>query len=82
MARMVRLSAFAIIVAVSIGSTLWGVLGALLAVPVAACLTETVRFLRERAGTDVPPADVPPADVRGPRRSVEFDPSTPTHNTG
>jgi predicted PurR-regulated permease PerM len=77
MARMVRLSGFATIVAVSIGSTLWGVLGALLAVPVTACLTETVRFLRERAG-----ADVPPAAVRGPRRSVEFDPSPPTHNAG
>lgn len=36
MARMVRLSPFAVIVAVSIGSTLLGVLGALLAVPVAA----------------------------------------------
>lgn len=76
MARMVRLSAFAVIVAVSIGSTLLGVLGALLAVPVAACLTETVRFLRERAD-----ADVPPAAVGEPRRSVEIL-STATHNDG
>ncbi|MGH4007955.1 MAG: AI-2E family transporter [Pseudonocardiaceae bacterium] len=76
-ARMVRLSAFVVIVAVSIGSTLLGVLGALLAVPVTACLTEILRFFRERSA-----ADVAPAVPGGHAGSVEYDPSTPTRNAG
>lgn len=49
MGRITRLSAFTVIVAVSIGATLLGVLGALLAVPTAACIAQAVSFARERA---------------------------------
>ncbi|WP_219414119.1 AI-2E family transporter [Pseudonocardia nigra] len=48
MSRLVRLPAFAVIVAVAIGTALLGVLGALLAVPVAACVVRTGAFLRDR----------------------------------
>lgn len=43
-----RLSAFTVIVAIGIGSSLAGVLGALLAVPVAACTARTITFCRGR----------------------------------
>jgi predicted PurR-regulated permease PerM len=58
MSRLVRLPAFAVIVAVALGSTVLGVLGALLAVPVAACVVRTVAFLRRRAERG--PAPDPP----------------------
>ncbi len=47
MGKVTRLSAFTVIVAVSIGATLLGVLGALLAVPTAACIAQAVAFARE-----------------------------------
>lgn len=49
MGKVTRLSAFTVIVAVSIGTTVLGVLGALLAVPTAACISQTLAFARERA---------------------------------
>lgn len=49
MGKVTRLSAFTVIVAVSIGATLLGVLGALLAVPTAACIAQALAFARERA---------------------------------
>lgn len=49
MGKVTRLSAFTVIVAVSIGTTLLGVLGALLAVPTAACIAQVLAFARERA---------------------------------
>ena len=54
MGEVTRLTAFAVIVAVSIGTTLLGVLGALLAVPTAACIAQAIAFARERVspGTD------------------------------
>ncbi|MGH4026341.1 MAG: AI-2E family transporter, partial [Pseudonocardiaceae bacterium] len=51
--RMVRVRPFAVIVAVGVGGTLLGVLGAFLAVPAAACLARVVTFLQrdEDAGS-------------------------------
>lgn len=46
--RMVRLSAFTVIVAIAAGATVLGVLGAFLAVPVAACTARVLGFVRER----------------------------------
>ena len=51
MGRAVRLSAFTVIVAIGVGATLLGVLGALIAVPAAACTARVVTFLRERGAT-------------------------------
>lgn len=45
--RMVRVRPFIVIVAIGVGGTLLGVLGAFLAVPAAACLARLVAFLRE-----------------------------------
>jgi putative heme transporter len=42
------LSAFTVIVVVTAGAALLGVLGAFLAVPAAACLAQTLAFFRER----------------------------------
>lgn len=47
MGRVVRLSAFTVIVAVTTGAALLGVLGAFLAVPVAACVARAVAFARD-----------------------------------
>lgn len=52
MGHVVRLSAFTVIVAIGIGATLLGVLGAFLAVPAAACTARAVNFLRERGPAD------------------------------
>lgn len=57
MGRVTRLSAFTVIIAVSAGATVLGVLGAFLAVPVAACTARAVAFARER--DRLPPAVVP-----------------------
>jgi predicted PurR-regulated permease PerM len=46
--RAVHLSVFTVVVAVGIGATLLGVLGAFLAVPAAACIAQAVTFLRAR----------------------------------
>jgi predicted PurR-regulated permease PerM len=61
MSRTTQLPALAVIVSVAVGTTLLGVLGALVAVPVLSMLVETVRFLRQReeGGT--------PRRVPGPR---------------
>lgn len=48
MSRTTQLPALAVIVSVALGTTLLGVLGALVAVPALAMLVETVRFLRQR----------------------------------
>lgn len=48
MGRATLLSAFTVIVVVTVGATLLGVLGAFLAVPTAACAAQTVAFVRER----------------------------------
>ena len=48
MSRAVRPPPFLVLVAVAIGATALGVLGAFLAVPVAACLARTGAYLRER----------------------------------
>ena len=48
MSRAVRLPPFLVLVAVAIGATALGVLGAFLVVPVAACLARTGAYLRER----------------------------------
>lgn len=45
--RMVHVRPFVVIVAIGVGGTLLGVLGAFLAVPAAACLARLVAFLRE-----------------------------------
>lgn len=50
--KAVRLSVLTVIVAVGVGATLLGVLGAFLAVPAAACLARAVTFLRERERFD------------------------------
>jgi len=44
----VRLSPFLVVVSVAIGATALGVLGAFLAVPVAASVARTSAYLRER----------------------------------
>jgi predicted PurR-regulated permease PerM len=48
MGKATRLPGFTVIVAVTIGGTLLGVLGAFLAVPTAACLAQGIAFARER----------------------------------
>jgi predicted PurR-regulated permease PerM len=64
MGKAVRLSAFTVIVAVGIGVTLLGILGALIAVPTAACLARAVVFLREErespCGADQAPEPTEP----------------------
>ncbi|WP_219416297.1 AI-2E family transporter [Pseudonocardia nigra] len=50
MGRAIRLSAFTVIVAIGIGAALLGVLGAFLAVPVAAVTARTITFARSRSG--------------------------------
>jgi predicted PurR-regulated permease PerM len=47
MGKVTRVSAFTVIVAVTAGATLLGVLGAFLAVPAAACAARVVAFVRE-----------------------------------
>lgn len=50
--RMVRVRPFAVIVAVAVGGTLLGVLGAFLAVPAAACLARVVTFFQRDEDAD------------------------------
>jgi putative heme transporter len=50
--RVLQLPAFVVIVAVTVGATLLGVLGAFLAVPVTASVARAFSFLRERQGED------------------------------
>lgn len=53
--RMVRLHPFVVIVAIAAGATLLGVLGAFLAVPLAACAARVFSFVRERRDEEGPP---------------------------
>lgn len=52
MGKVVEVTAVTVIVSVAIGATLLGVLGAFLAVPVAATVARTVAFVRERQAAD------------------------------
>jgi putative heme transporter len=56
-----ELHPLAVITALTIGGILLGVLGAFLAVPVAASLARGVGYLRERHGSGTAPVDVTPA---------------------
>ncbi len=56
MGKVVRLTAVTVIVSVAVGATLLGVLGAFIAVPVAACIARAITFYRER---QAPTADEP-----------------------
>ena len=60
---------FVVLVSVLFGSTLFGVLGALLAIPVAAAIQISVReylAFRDTAAEDVPPPEVQPPPVTPP----------------
>src|SRR4051812_13188131 len=63
-ARAVAVHPFVVLVSVLFGSTLFGVIGALLAIPVAAALQITIREFR--AFKDTPASEVPPPDVQPP----------------
>jgi predicted PurR-regulated permease PerM len=63
-ARAVAVHPFVVLVSVLFGSTLFGVLGALLAIPVAAAIQITIREVS--AYGDAPAAAVPPPDVPAP----------------
>lgn len=52
MGKVVEVTAATVIVSVAIGATLLGVLGAFLAVPVAASIARTVAFVRERQAAE------------------------------
>jgi predicted PurR-regulated permease PerM len=54
MGKITQLSAFTVIVAVSIGAALLGVLGAVLAVPTAACIARALAFTHERMPSGAP----------------------------
>lgn len=60
MARVVRLPPFAVIVAISAGATLLGVLGAFLAVPATAAAVQVVEVLRERGSGPESESDADP----------------------
>jgi predicted PurR-regulated permease PerM len=64
-ARAVAVHPFVVLVSVLFGSTLFGVMGALLAIPVAAAIQITIHEFR--AFRDTPAADVPPPDVQPPK---------------
>ena len=63
-ARAVAVHPFVVLVSVLFGSTLFGVLGALLAIPVAAAIQITVREYSAFRHTD--PEDIPPDDTPAP----------------
>jgi predicted PurR-regulated permease PerM len=70
MSRLVRIPAFGVILVVTTGAALLGVLGALLAVPLTACVIRIVQFLRSRRGAEaVPPKPgaVPPTPAQPPQ---------------
>ncbi|MQA15187.1 MAG: AI-2E family transporter [Pseudonocardiaceae bacterium] len=48
MGKLVKLPAFVVLLAIAVGATLLGVLGAFLAVPAAACIARVAGFLREQ----------------------------------
>ncbi|MBA8824829.1 putative PurR-regulated permease PerM [Saccharopolyspora lacisalsi] len=55
MGRIVRLPAFVVLLVIAIGGTLLGVLGAFLAVPVAACAEALLKHLSRRSGNHYDP---------------------------
>ena len=68
-ARAVAVHPFVVLASVLFGSTLFGVLGALLAIPVAAALQISIReyfAFRNTAAEDLPPAGVQPPSVKIP----------------
>jgi predicted PurR-regulated permease PerM len=68
-ARAVAVHPFVVLVSVLFGSTLFGVLGALLAIPVAAVIQITIReyaAFRNTSAEDMPPPGVPAPDVEPP----------------
>jgi predicted PurR-regulated permease PerM len=69
-ARAVAVHPFVVLVSVLFGSTLFGVLGALLAIPVAAAIQITIREVN--TFKDTPAEDLPPPGVPAP----EVDPGT------
>ena len=69
-ARAVAVHPFVVLVAVLFGSTLFGVLGALLAIPVAAAIQITIREVN--TFKDTPAEDLPPPGVPAP----EVEPGT------
>jgi len=70
-ARAVAVHPFVVLVSVLFGSTLFGVLGALLAIPVAAAIQISIR--EYAAFRDTPAEDMPPPGVPAPK--VEPDPA-------
>ena len=73
-ARAVAVHPFVVLVSVLFGSTLFGVLGALLAIPVAAAIQITVREYVTFRNT--PAEDVPPPGVAAPKVEPEAAPET------
>jgi len=68
-ARAVAVHPFVVLVSVLFGSTLFGVLGALLAIPVAAAIQISIReylAFRNTSAEDVPPPHVQPPPVKPP----------------
>jgi predicted PurR-regulated permease PerM len=72
-ARAVAVHPFVVLVSVLFGSTLFGVLGALLAIPVAAAIQITIREFS--AFRNTPAEDLPPPGTPAPK--VEPDPDPP-----
>ena len=73
-ARAVAVHPFVVLVSVLFGSTLFGVLGALLAIPVAAAIQITIR--EYAAFRDTPAEDVPPPGVPAPKVEPGAAPET------
>ncbi len=68
-ARAVAVHPFVVLVSVLFGSTLFGVLGALLAIPVAAAIQITIReyvAFRNTPAEDLPPVEVPAPPIEKP----------------
>jgi len=72
-ARAVAVHPFVVLVSVLFGSTLFGVLGALLAIPVAAAIQISIR--EYTAFRDTPAEDMPPPGVPAPEISPEPGPA-------
>ena len=75
-ARAVAVHPFVVLVSVLFGSTLFGVLGALLAIPVAAAIQITIREVN--TFKDTPAEDLPPPGVPAP----EVEPPGPSSTRG
>jgi predicted PurR-regulated permease PerM len=58
--RAVRLHPLAVVLGIGVGLTLWGIPGALLAVPLLAVLNAGVRSLLSDADADVDPVEIDP----------------------